>query len=173
MWWRRTSVSLLLVAPALVSCNRSTEGPLAYQGHPSNWIGPVAVGQQRAWGLISFGKKGIRATVTSVTFGTPPPDGLVTRIELNKGQLVPVGAIDRSAGETVQRLPGDISGVVQIVVWFEPREPGIEYFTRSTMIRYSIDGREYVAKYPVGVGICSVERVTATTACDVGSRPDS
>jgi len=169
MWWLRASVSLLLVAPVLGSCNRSTEGPLAYQGLPSNWIGPVAVGYQRAWGLIRFGKEGIRATVTSVTFGTPPPDGLVTRVELNAGELVPIGAIDHSEGETIQLLPGDISGVVQIVVWFEPRQSGIEYFTPSTMIRYSIGGREYVATYPVGVGICSVERVTATTACDVAS----
>lgn len=171
MWWWRTSMSLFLAATAVVSCNHSTEGPLAYQGHPSDWIGPVAVGQRRAWGLIRFGKEGIQATVTSVTFGTPPPDGLVTRIELNEGELVPVGALDRSTGEAVQLLPGDISGVVQIVVWFEPRQREIEYFTRSTMIGYSIDGREYVATYPVGVGICSVERVTATTACDVGSPP--
>jgi hypothetical protein len=107
--------------------------------------------------------------VSGIPFGTPPPDGLVTRVELNAGQLVPIGALHRSEGETAQRLPGHISGVVQIVVWFEPRYSGIEYFTRSTTIRYSIDGREYVAEYPVGLGICSVERVTATTACDVGS----
>jgi hypothetical protein len=48
MWWRRASGSLLLLASALGSCNGTVEGPLAYQGYPSNWIGPVAVGQQRA-----------------------------------------------------------------------------------------------------------------------------
>jgi hypothetical protein len=69
---------------------------------------------------------------------------------------------------TVHGVPGTISGVVQIVVWFEPSRLGIEYFSRSTTIRYSIEGQEYVAHYPVGVGICSVQRVTATTPCDLG-----
>ena len=138
---RRASASLLLVASALASCNGATEGPLAYQGNPSNWIGPVAVGGERAWGLILFGKEGLQATVTSVTFGTPPPAGLLTRVELTNGQFVPIGASYGSEGESVQGVPGNISGVVQIVVWFQPRKLGIEYFTRSTTIRYSIDGR--------------------------------
>ena len=136
---------------------------------PNDWIGPVAVGQPRAWGLIRFGKEGLHATVTSVTFDRSPPDGLVTRVELNRGEPIPVGATHRSEGETVHGVPGDISGVVQIVVWLEPRRIGIEFFSRSTTIRYSIDDQDYVATYPVGVGICSVERVTATTSCDVGS----
>jgi hypothetical protein len=169
MWRRGASVSLLLVVSALASCSRATQGPLAYQGHPNSWIGPVAVGGERAWGLILFGKEGLQATVTSVTFGTAPPDGLVARVELNTGQFVPIGAPYRSEGESVQGVPGNISGVVQIVVWFQPRKLGIEYFTPSTTIGYSMEGRDYVATYPVGVGICSVERVTATTACDVGS----
>jgi hypothetical protein len=163
---------LLLVVAALASCDLTTEGPLAYQGCPQNWIGPVAVGQQRAWGLIRFGKDGLGTTVTSVTFDTPPPDGLVTRVELNDGQPVPNGATHRSRGASVQGVPGAISGVVQIVVWFEPRRTGIEYFTRSTTIRYPFEGREYGAKYPVGVGICSVEDVTSTTPCDVGEAPN-
>lgn len=93
----------------------------------------------------------------------------MTRVELNGGQLVAVGATHRSEGAIVQGVPGNISGVVQIVVWLEPRRTGIEYFTPSTTIRYSIGGREYEAKYPVGVGVCSVECVTGTTPCDVGS----
>jgi hypothetical protein len=173
---RRASASLLLVASALVSCNRTPGGPqggpLAYQGFSQNWIGPVAVGRPRAWGLIRFGKEGLRATVTRLTLDTPPPDGLVTHVELNSGELVATGGIWRPKGATIESVPGAISGVVQIVVWFEPQRTGIEYFSRSTTIRYSIDGREYVAKYPVGVGICSVKRVTATTRCDVGSAPN-
>ena len=169
---RQASVLLLVVASALASCNRTPEGPLegplAYQGLPQSWQGPVALGQPRAWGLIRFGKEGLQAKVTSVTFGTPPPGVLAARVELNEGEPVPIGAIHRSNGETVQGVPGTISGVVQIVVWFEPQSPGIEYFSRSTTIRYSIDSQEYEAHYPVGVGICSVQRVTATTPCDAG-----
>jgi hypothetical protein len=165
----RASVSLLLVASALASCNGAPEGPLAYQGNSSsNWIGPVAVGGERAWGLIRFGKEGLRATVTRVTLDTPPPEGLVTHVELNSGELVATGGIWRLKGATIEPVPGAISGVVQIVVWFEPQRTGIEYFSRSTTIRYSIEGEEYVANYTVGVGICSVERVTATTPCDAG-----
>jgi hypothetical protein len=167
---RAVAVSLLLVASALAACHRTTEGPLAYTGFPQNWIGPVAVGQSRAWGLIQFGKEDLKATVTSFSFDSPLPDGLAARVELNAGEPVPIGANRRSNGETVQGVPGSISGVVQIVVWFEPQSLGIEYFSRSTTIRYSIDGHEYVAHYPVGVGICSVQRVTATTQCDAGSK---
>lgn len=72
---RLASVSLLLVASVFASCNRTTKGPLAYHGLPNNWIGPVAVGQPRAWGLIRFGKEGLQARVTSVTFGTPHRTG--------------------------------------------------------------------------------------------------
>jgi hypothetical protein len=163
----------LVVACALTSCNRTPaappEGPLAYQGFPQSWTGPVALRQPRAWGLIRFGREGLHAKVTGVTFGTRPPDGLATRVELNEGEPVPIGALQRSEGETVHGVPGTISGVVQIVVWFEPSRLGIEYFSRSTTILYSIEGQEYVAHYPVGVGICSVQRVTATTPCDVGA----
>jgi hypothetical protein len=163
---------LLLVASTLVSCNRTPErppeGPLAYRGVLQNWIGPVAVGQQRAWGLIRFGKEGVRATVTGVTLDNPLPEGLVTNVELNSGELVPIGGIEKPEGATTESVPGAISGVVQVVVWFEAQRTGIEYFTRSTTIEYSIDDQKYVAKYPVGVGICSVQHVTAATRCHVG-----
>lgn len=163
---------LLLVASALVSCKQTPEappeGPLAYKGLPQNWIGPVAVGQQRAWGLIRFGKEGLRATVTGVILDNPPPEGLVTTVELNSGELVPIGGNERPEGASIDSVPAAISGVVQVVVWFEPQRIGIEYFTRSTTIEYSIDGQKYVAKYPVGVGICSVQSVTASTPCDAG-----
>ena len=139
---------------------------------PNNWIGPVAVGHERAWGLIRFGEEGLRAAVSSVTFDTPPPDGLATRVELNGGELVPNGAPEGSDGGTVQGVPGTITGVVQIGVWFKPTRSGIEYFSPSTTIRYAVDGRTYAADYPVGVGICSVERVTAATPCDVGQASD-
>jgi hypothetical protein len=170
---RQRAIALFLVgACALAACNRTPEappeGPLAYQGFPQSWTGAVALSQPRAWGLIRFGRGGLHATVTSVTFGTPLPDGLATRIELNAAESVPIGAPQGSEGMTVHGVPGTISGVVQIVVWFEPSRLGIEYFSRSTTIRYSIEGQEYVAHYPVGVGICSVQRVTATTPCDVG-----
>jgi hypothetical protein len=166
IWGWRASIWLLLVASVLASCSRASAGPLAYRGMPNNWVGPVAVGQPRAWGLILFGKEGLAATVTDVTFETPPPNGLATRVELNEGEPVPIGAVYRPDGGITQEVPGEIEGVVQVVVWFEPQEVGIEYFSRSTTIEYSIDGQDYSARYPVGVGICSVERVTAATPCN-------
>jgi hypothetical protein len=169
---RRQVAVLLLIVSALVSCNRTPEGPpagpLAYEGAPQSWLGPVAVGKPRAWGLIRFGKEGLRATVTSVTLDTPPPEGLATHVELNSGELVAVGGIKNPKGAIIQSVPGSISGLVQVVVWFEPQRTGIEYFSGSTTIAYTINGKKYEARFPVGVGICSVQRVTATTPCDVG-----
>jgi hypothetical protein len=107
--------------------------------------------------------------VLEVTLDTPLPEGLAANVELNTGEPVAIGGIERPEGSTAQGVPGTISGAVQIVVWFEPRSAGIEYFTRSTTIRYSVDERRYEARYPVGVGICSVERVTPTTSCEIGS----
>lgn len=89
-------------------------------------------------------------------------------MELNTGVPVPTGGTKKPAGATVQSVPRVITGVVQVVVWFEPARTGIEYFTGSTIIAYSIGGEEYEADYPVGVGICSVDRVTRTTPCDAG-----
>jgi hypothetical protein len=113
----------------------------------------------------------VQATIDRITFDVPVPEGLVTKVEVNSGQQVPIGAIQRSKGETADSSPAQISGVVQIVVWFEPQQAGIEYFTPSTTIQYSVDGQDYEAKYPVGVGICSVEKVTAKTPCDADAGP--
>ena len=145
--WRASAV-LVLVAFALASCSKTTEGPLAFQGIPKSWAGPVAVGQPRAWGRISFGQEDLEASVMGVTFGAPLPDRLATHVELNSGQPVPIGATHRPKEANVQRLPATISGVVQIVVWFDPQRTGIRYFTRTTNIRYSIDDHEYLAEYP-------------------------
>jgi hypothetical protein len=162
-------VTLIFVVSTLVACTETWEGPLASTGSPNDRIGPVAVGQPRAWGLINFGREGVRATVLEVSLDTPLPEGLSTKIELNGGEPVPIGGIERPQGSAVRGLPGTISGPVQIVVWFEARFAGIEYFTRSTTIRYAINDQDYEASYPVGVGICSVERAAATTRCDISS----
>jgi hypothetical protein len=165
---------LFLVAAICVACTGTPEtpgdGPLVYQGFPQSWAGPVAVGQPRAWSLVLFGQEGLRATVTSVALDVPPA-GLATRIELNSGEPIPVGGFDTPPGATPRSVPGTISGVVQIVVWFEPRQSGIEYFSPSITIGYSIGDDEYMATYPVGVGICSVEQVVPTTRCHAGASP--
>jgi hypothetical protein len=114
----RASVTLLFVFSVLVACTRTSEGPLAYAGSPNDWIGPVAVGQPRAWGLIHFGREGLRATVLEVTLDTPLPEGLAAKVELNTGEPVAIGGIERPEGSTAQGVPGTISGAVQIVVWF-------------------------------------------------------
>ena len=70
--------------------------PLALVG-----LGPVAVGTPRAWGLIRFGKEGLRATVRSVTPETPLPEGLATHVM----SLWPVrNAARRVAASGVERM---------------------------------------------------------------------
>jgi hypothetical protein len=159
--------AFVLAASLSPSCHGGTPvsslpaGPLAYRGFPNRWTGAVAQGQPRAWALIRFGEQGVTARIDAIRLADPLPPGIDARFLVNSGRLVPTGATDDAPlGARLESIPVSVSKPVQVVVWFDAAEPGINYQTDSTIIDYAIGNQTYEAVYPVGVGICTVTKVT-------------